>query len=106
MFFFPDHRRQLTAPVITNPPNLRLAVDAAVMRMFVRIFKSPFGHRRHYADAAHQQEGGSASPLSLLLRPLPHRGYAPCQTTKEGPFRSTTKRPAPAFHCSSFLVAG
>src|SRR5262245_13515978 len=48
-----------------NPPNLRHAVNAAVMRMFVRMFKSPFGHRRHYADAAHQREGGSASPLSM-----------------------------------------
>jgi len=33
--------------------------------MFVRMFKSPFGHGRHYADAAHQQEGGSPSPLSI-----------------------------------------
>src|SRR5262249_23060636 len=55
----------LTAPVISNPQNLRLAVDTVVKRMFVRMFKSPFGHRRHYANAAHQQEGGSASPLSL-----------------------------------------
>jgi len=39
--------------------------------MFVRMFKSPFSHRRHYADAAHQQEGGSASPLSKeKLRPI------------------------------------
>jgi hypothetical protein len=53
--------------VITNPPNLRLAVDTAVKRMFVRMFKSPFGHTRNYADAAHQQEGGSASPLSVDL---------------------------------------
>ena len=33
--------------------------------MFVPMFKSPSGHRRHYAAAVHQQEGGSASPLSI-----------------------------------------
>jgi hypothetical protein len=33
--------------------------------MFVRMFKSPVGHRRHFVDAVHQTEGGSVSPLSL-----------------------------------------
>jgi hypothetical protein len=33
--------------------------------MFVPMVKSPSGHRRHHAAAVHQQEGGSASPLSV-----------------------------------------
>ena len=60
-----NHRCQLTAPVITKPQNLRLAVDPTVKRMFVRMFKSPVGHRRHFVDAVHQTEGGSVSPLSM-----------------------------------------
>jgi hypothetical protein len=35
--------------------------------MFVRMFKSPVGHRRHFVDAVHQTEGGSVSPLSVVL---------------------------------------
>jgi hypothetical protein len=45
--------------------------------MFMRMFKSPFGHRRHYADAANQQEGGSASPLSQHPVTHEHETLAP-----------------------------
>ena len=50
--------------MITKPQNFQLTVDPTVKRMFVRMVKSPSGHRRHYGRAVHQQEGGSASPLT------------------------------------------
>jgi hypothetical protein len=66
--------------VATKPVDFRKGADGLAALVQESLSADPFcgaiyvfrakranrvvGHRRHYADAAHQQEGGSASPLS------------------------------------------